>query len=52
MAKAAGDRYSPHPRNRALHGSLDTLDDSLAAGFRKFGSKPFLMLRVPLVAGS
>ncbi len=51
----------------ALHGSFDTLDGALAAGFSKFGSKPFLArragedamelsapsltLRVPLVAG-
>ena len=51
----------------ALHGSFDTLDAALAAGFSKFGSTPFLArragedaielsapsltLRVPLVAG-
>lgn len=26
----------------ALHGSYDTFDDALAAGFSKFGSQPFL----------
>ncbi len=26
----------------ALHGSYDTLDAALAAGFSKFGSQPFL----------
>ena len=29
----------------ALHGSLDTLDPALAAGFSKFGSTPFLARR-------
>lgn len=63
---------SAHPgrflliHGRALHGSYDTLDAALAAGFSKFGSQPFLareagtdaiefsapalMLGVPLVA--
>lgn len=52
----------------ALHGSYDTSDDALAAGFDKFGSQPFLArlagegplelsapaltIGVPLVAGS
>ena len=65
---------SDHPgrflliHDSALHGSFDTLDGALAAGFSKFGSKPFLARRagedaielsapaltlgVPLVAGS
>ena len=65
---------SDHPgrfvliHDSALHGSFDTLHGALAAGFGKFGSKPFLARRagedalelsapaltlgVPLVAGS
>ena len=42
---------SDHPgrflliRDSALHGSFDTLDAALEAGFSKFGSTPFLARR-------
>ncbi len=42
---------SDHPgrflliHDSALHGTFDTLDGALAAGFSKFGSKPFLARR-------
>ena len=42
---------SDHPgrflliHDSALHGTFDTLDGALVAGFSKFGSKPFLVRR-------
>ena len=44
LASAHPDRFLLI-RDSELHGSFDTLDAALAAGFSKFGSTPFLTRR-------